>query len=68
MNHPAIHKAARYHVANESHLARCAAASQQKVVRNYLFRVFEKLGISSRVELVLYCLQQRQPFPAALPN
>jgi two-component system nitrate/nitrite response regulator NarL len=40
----------------------------EHTVRNYLFRVFEKLGISSRVELVLYCLQQRQPFPSALPN
>ncbi|HTV58557.1 MAG TPA: response regulator transcription factor [Verrucomicrobiae bacterium] len=31
----------------------------QHTVRNYLFRIFEKLGISSRVELVLYCLQSR---------
>jgi DNA-binding NarL/FixJ family response regulator len=38
-------------------------------VRNYLFRVFEKLGISSRVELVLYCLQQRQAAASSpLPN
>jgi DNA-binding NarL/FixJ family response regulator len=29
-------------------------------VRNYLFRVFDRLGISTRVELVLYCLQRRQ--------
>ncbi len=28
-------------------------------VKNYLFRVFEKLGISNRVELVLYVLHQR---------
>ncbi|MGA2901679.1 MAG: response regulator transcription factor [Candidatus Acidiferrales bacterium] len=28
-------------------------------VRNYLFRIFDKLGVSSRVELVLYCLQER---------
>ncbi len=32
-------------------------------VKNYLFRVFEKLGVSSRVELVLYALDQRQPHP-----
>jgi DNA-binding NarL/FixJ family response regulator len=32
----------------------------EHTVRNYLFRVFDKLGVSSRVELVLYCLQQRQ--------
>lgn len=29
-------------------------------VSNHLFRIYEKLGISSRVELVLYVLQQRQ--------
>ncbi len=32
----------------------------EHTVRNYLFRIFEKLGISSRVELVLYALNQRQ--------
>lgn len=62
------YKNGREGVTNESNLARRVAASQQEIVRNYLFRVFEKLGISSRVELVLYCLQQRQPFPSALPN
>jgi len=29
-------------------------------VRNYLFRIFEKLGISSRSELILYTLEQRR--------
>lgn len=29
-------------------------------VRNYLFKIFDKLGVSTRVELVLYCLQERQ--------
>ena len=29
-------------------------------IRNYLQRVYEKLGISTRVELVLYCLHERQ--------
>lgn len=33
----------------------------EHTVRNYLFRVFEKLGVSSRVELVLYCLNERKP-------
>ncbi len=28
-------------------------------IKNYLFRVFEKLGISNRVELVLYVLHER---------
>lgn len=32
----------------------------EHTVRNYLFHVFDKLGVSTRVELVLYCLEQRQ--------
>jgi hypothetical protein len=32
-------------------------------VRNFLFRVFDKLGVSTRVELVLYCLQDRPAAP-----
>lgn len=30
-------------------------------VKNYLFRIFEKLGISTRIELVLYILSQARP-------
>jgi len=30
----------------------------EHTVSNYLFRIYEKLGISSRVELVLYVLRQ----------
>jgi DNA-binding NarL/FixJ family response regulator len=30
-------------------------------VKNYMFRVFEKLGISTRTELVLYVLSQAKP-------
>jgi hypothetical protein len=26
-------------------------------VRNYIFKIFDKVGVSTRVELVLYCLQ-----------
>ena len=34
----------------------------QHTVKNYLFRVFEKLGFSTRIELVLYMLSQgRRP-------
>ena len=33
----------------------------EHTVSNYLFRIYEKLGISGRVELVLYILKQRQP-------
>ncbi|MFY9527381.1 MAG: response regulator transcription factor [Candidatus Acidiferrales bacterium] len=32
----------------------------EHTVSNYLFRIYEKLGISSRVELVLYTLKQNQ--------
>jgi DNA-binding NarL/FixJ family response regulator len=32
----------------------------EHTVKNYLFRVYEKLGVSTRVELVLYFLQERQ--------
>jgi two-component system nitrate/nitrite response regulator NarL len=37
----------------------------EHTVRNYLLRVFDKLGVSTRVELVLYCLQERQRPPTA---
>lgn len=38
----------------------------EHTVRNYLFHIFDKLGVSTRVELVLYCLQERQSVtPAA---
>jgi DNA-binding NarL/FixJ family response regulator len=30
----------------------------EHTVKNYLFRIFDKLGVSNRVELVLFCLQQ----------
>ena len=32
----------------------------EHTVKNYLFRVFDKLGVSNRVELVLSCLRLRQ--------
>jgi len=32
----------------------------EHTISNYLFRIYEKLGISSRVELVLYVLKQEQ--------
>jgi DNA-binding NarL/FixJ family response regulator len=34
-------------------------------VSNYLFRVYNKLGISSRVELVLHIMKQREEHRAA---
>jgi DNA-binding NarL/FixJ family response regulator len=29
-------------------------------IRNYLYRIFDKLGVSSRVELILYTINQRE--------
>jgi DNA-binding NarL/FixJ family response regulator len=39
----------------------------EHTVRNYLFKIFDKLGVSTRVELVLYCLQER-PQPGQLAS
>ena len=42
----------------------------EHTVKNYLFRIFEKLGISSRVELVTYAIanvERRLAMPACLP-
>jgi len=42
----------------------------EHTVKNYLFRIFEKLGISSRVELVMYTIaniENRLARPARLP-
>ena len=43
-------------------------ALTEHTVKNYLFRVFDKLGVSNRVELVLYCLDRdlniRAEYPA----
>jgi DNA-binding NarL/FixJ family response regulator len=35
-------------------------ALTEHTVKNYLFRVFDKLGVSNRVELVLSCLHQEE--------
>jgi two-component system, NarL family, nitrate/nitrite response regulator NarL len=32
----------------------------EHTVSNYLFRIYNKLGVSSRVELVLYLLKEKQ--------
>jgi two-component system nitrate/nitrite response regulator NarL len=36
----------------------------EHTVKNYLFRIFDKLGVSSRVEVVLYALGNGGPHPA----
>jgi len=33
----------------------------QHTVKNYLFKIFEKLGVSTRVELVLYAMHSGKP-------
>ncbi len=46
----------------------------EHTVKNYLFRIFDKLGVSSRVEVVLYALggggrrAPQQPSPVARPK
>jgi hypothetical protein len=43
----------------------------EQVVKNYLRKVYDKLGVADRLELALYCLNNRvvldakQPAPAA---
>ncbi len=36
----------------------------EHTIKKYLFRIFDKLGISSRVELVLYAVNHGSPLPA----
>jgi DNA-binding NarL/FixJ family response regulator len=38
----------------------------EHTVKKYLFRIFEKLGISTRVELVLYAVNHGDSHPVAL--
>jgi DNA-binding NarL/FixJ family response regulator len=40
----------------------------QHTIKNYLFRVFDKLGVSSRVELLFMTLSQASPAQALLPT
>jgi DNA-binding NarL/FixJ family response regulator len=40
----------------------------EHTVKNYLFRIFDKLGVSSRVEVVLYALGNGGPRTAAAPQ
>ena len=37
-------------------------------VKNHIFHIFDKLGISSRVELVLYAVSNPKPPPLSLPG
>ena|ERR1700676_1111396 len=40
----------------------------EPTVSNYLFRIYEKLWISSRVELILYALKQKQDYAVTSPR
>jgi DNA-binding NarL/FixJ family response regulator len=35
----------------------------EHTVKNYLFKIFDKLGISNRVELVIYAMSQEEKLP-----
>jgi DNA-binding NarL/FixJ family response regulator len=39
----------------------------EQVVKNYLRKVYDKLGVADRLELALYCLQNRVVDPANVP-
>jgi len=53
------------YVAQQGYTKSRQAASGQEVIENYLYRVFHRFGVSTRVELVLYCLQEREKGSAA---
>jgi DNA-binding NarL/FixJ family response regulator len=40
----------------------------EHTVKNYLFRIFEKLGISNRVELIMYSMSQRATWGLTVPT
>jgi DNA-binding NarL/FixJ family response regulator len=40
----------------------------EHTVKNYLFRIFDKLGVSSRVEVVLYAFRFRKDLLASAPH
>ena len=40
----------------------------EHTVKNYLFRIFDKLGVSSRVEVVLYAFRMRKDIAANVPD
>ena len=40
----------------------------EHTVKNYLFRIFDKLGVSSRVEVVLYVFRLRKELGAKVPD
>jgi DNA-binding NarL/FixJ family response regulator len=48
-------------------IARCLGLTEH-TVKNYLFRIFDKLGVSSRVEVVLYVFRFRKDWVAASPS
>ena len=66
--------------ARESDVVRCVAEGltnrdiarrlklTEHTVKNYLFRIFDKLGVSSRVEVVLYALGNGDPKTSASLN
>lgn len=52
------------HLLAEGHSNRELAGSlglSEHTIKNHLFRIFDKLGVSSRMEAVLYAMSQRDP-------
>jgi DNA-binding NarL/FixJ family response regulator len=48
-------------------IARCLGLTEH-TVKNYLFRIFDKLGVSSRVEVVLYVFRFRKDWVTTSPS
>ena len=46
----------------------CELGLSEHTVKNYLFRAFEKLGVSSRVELLFYLTLRGHTFSPIKPN
>ena len=40
----------------------------EHTVRNYLFRIFNKVGVSNRLELALYVIRHEKTFPSHVPQ
>jgi DNA-binding NarL/FixJ family response regulator len=40
----------------------------EHTVKNHLFRIYDKLGVSNRMEAVLYALTPRNTMPAPSPS
>jgi hypothetical protein len=51
-------------VAHLTHRLLRSRAVTERTVSNYLYRIFEKLEVSSRVQLIQYAMSRNQPASA----